>query len=366
MEPLRIGLVGLGTMGRGHLDKEQALDEARIVAVADVVPAAVDEMKASYGVRGFYSYQELVDSGEVEAILIATPHPFHCPIAVYAVERNLHVLSEKPIAVTVGEADRMLAAARQGGVKLGIMFQTRTDPTYARAKEIVDSGALGQVYHATMVATAWYRTQAYYDSGAWRGTWKDEGGGVVMNQAPHSLDTFIWIAGKPSRIEARAWTRGHRIEVEDSVSAMLEYPNGATGYLYTTTAEWPGENRLEVVGDRGKLLVLDGKLQLYRLDKALQDEIDTGEHWGKPTGSWQDVPVEPAPSGHAQVVRRFARWVRLGEPPVATGQDGLEQLELANALLLSGYQRRPVDLPLDRAAYDAFLAEKRAGTLARA
>jgi predicted dehydrogenase len=366
MEPLRIGLVGLGTMGRGHLEKEQALDEARIVAVADVVPAAVDEMKARYGLKGFYSYQEMVDSGEVEAVLIATPHPFHCPIAVYAAGRGLHVLSEKPIAVTVGEADRMLAAARQGGVKLGVMFQTRTDATYARAKEIVDSGALGQIYRTTMVATAWYRTQAYYDSGAWRGTWKDEGGGVVMNQAPHSLDAFLCIGAKPGGFEARAWTRGHRIEVEDTVSAMLEYPSGASGYLYTTTAEWPGENRLEIVGDRGKLSVVDGRIQLYKLDKALQEEIDTGDHWGKPTGSWQDVPVEAAPSGHAQVVRRFARWVRADEPPVATGQDGLEQLELANALLLSGYRRQPVDLPLDRAAYDAFLAEKRAETLARA
>jgi predicted dehydrogenase len=366
MEPLRIGLVGLGTMGRGHLEKEQSLDEARIVAVADVVPAAVEEMKSRYGVKGFNSYQELVDSGEVEAILIATPHPFHCPIAVYAAEHGLHVLSEKPLAVTVSEADRMLAAARQSGVKLGVMFQTRTDPIYARAREIVDSGALGTIYRTTMVATAWYRTQAYYDSGAWRGTWKDEGGGVVMNQSPHSLDTFIWIAGKPSRVEARAWTRGHRIEVEDTVSAMVEYPNGASGYLYTTTAAWPGENRLEVVGDRGKLTLVDGRLQLYKLDRPLQQEIDSGEHWGKPTGSWQDIAVESAPHGHAQVVRRFGRWVRLGEPPVATGQDGVEQLELANALLLSGYQRRPVDLPLDRAAYDAFLAGKRAETLARA
>jgi predicted dehydrogenase len=366
MDPLRIGLVGLGTMGRSHLEKEQALHEARIVAVADVVPAAVEEMKSRYGVRGYYSYQEMIDSGEVEAVLIATPHPFHCPIAVRAAERGLHVLSEKPIAVTVGEADRMLAATRQAGVKLGVMFQTRTEATYARAKEVVDSGALGQVYRTTMVATAWYRTQAYYDSGAWRGTWKDEGGGVVMNQAPHSLDAFIWIGGRPSRVEARAWTRGHRIEVEDTVSATLDYPNGATGYLYTTTAEWPGENRLEVVGDRGKLVLLDGKLQLYRLDRPLQEEIDTGAHWGKPTGSWEDVPVEAQASGHAQVVRRFARWVRLDEPPIATGQDGLEQLELANALLLSGYRRQPVDLPLDRPAYDAFLAEKRAETLARA
>jgi predicted dehydrogenase len=348
-------------MGRSHLDKEQALDEAAIVAVADVVRASVDEMHEKYGVRGFYSYQEMVDSGEIDAILIATPHPFHCPIAVYAAERGVHVLSEKPIAVTVGEADQMVAAARDHGVTLGVMFQTRTDPVYARAKEIVQSGAIGEIYRTTLIANAWYRTQAYYDSGAWRGTWKDEGGGVVMNQAPHSLDMFIWLGGKPSRVEARAWTRGHRIEVEDTVSAMLEYPNGATGYLYTTTAEWPGENRIELVGDRGKLVVLNDKIQLYRLDKSLQEEIDTGAHWGKPTGRWEDIAVDPMPWGHAQVVRRFARAVAMGEPLIATGEDGVNALELANALLLSGYRRVPVDLPLARDEYDAFLAEQRAG-----
>jgi predicted dehydrogenase len=188
----------------------------------------------------------------------------------------------------------------------------------------------------------------------------------VMNQAPHSLDVFMWLGGKQSRVEARAWTRGHKIEVEDTVSALLEYPSGATGYLYTTTAEWPGENRFELVGDRGKLLLVNEKIQLYKLDKPLQEEIETGAHWGKPTGSWEDVPLESAPSGHAQVVRRFARAVRNGEPLVATGDDGVTQLELANALLMSGYRRRPVELPLDRAAYDGFLADMRAGKLAAA
>jgi predicted dehydrogenase len=355
VEPLRIGLVGLGTMGRGHLEKEQALDEARIVAVADVVPSAVQAAREKYGVRGFDSYEALIESGEVEAVLIATPHPFHAPIAIHAAERGLHVLSEKPIAVTVAEADRMVDAARRANVRLGVMFQTRTDPVFRAARRILEAGEIGQVYRTTLVATAWYRTQAYYDSGAWRGTWTGEGGGVVMNQAPHSLDAFVWLGGQPSRVQARAWTRGHRIEVEDTVTAMLEYPNGATGYLYTTTAEWPGENRFELVGDRGKLQLVDGQLRVYRMDKPLREEIDTGEHWGKPTGRWEDVAVQPGQTGHAEVVRRFARAVRLEEPMVATGEDGVRQLELANALLVSGYMGEAVSLPLDRAKYDAWL-----------
>lgn len=362
MDPLRIGLIGLGTMGRSHLEKEQGLDEARIVAVSDVVDRLVADACERYGVLGFHSAEALVKSGEVEALLIAAPHPFHAPIAVAAVEHGLHVLCEKPIAVTVSEADRMVEAARRARVTLGVMFQTRTQPALARAREIVASGVLGEIYRATMIATAWYRPQAYYESGAWRGTWAGEGGGVVMNQAPHSLDTFIWLGGMPSRVQAKAWTRGHRIEVEDTVAATLEYPNGATGYLYTSTAEWPGENRLELVGDTGKLVVLNDRLQLYRLERRLQEEIDSDTRmFGKPSGGWADVAVEEHPNGHVQVVRRFARAVRLGEPLVATGEEGRDALELANALLYSGYRQTPIDLPLDRAAYDAFLAEKRAG-----
>lgn len=362
MEPLRLGLVGLGNMGRSHLEKEQGLDEARIVAVADVAHRAVDEARERYGVRGFSSPEELIDADEVEAVLIATPHPFHAPIAIRAAERGLHVLTEKPIAVAVSEADRMIEACQRAGVQLGVMFQLRTDPIHRQAREIVESGAIGELYRTTLIATAWYRTQAYYDSGAWRGTWSGEGGGVVMNQAPHSLDLFVWLGGRPSRVEGRAWTRGHRIEVEDTVAATLEYANGATGYVYTTTAEWPGENRLELVGDRGKLIVLNDQIRLYRTEKSLQEDIDTNPApFGKPSGDWEDVPVQPGPSGHAEVVRRFARAVRRGEPLVATGEDGLAALELANALLLAGYTRCPADLPLDRGAYDAFLAEKRDG-----
>lgn len=366
MDPLRIGLVGLGTMGRGHLDKEQGLDEARIVAVADVVPKAVDDVRDRYGVRGFYSPEELIASGEAEAVLIATPHPFHAPVAIAAAEAGMHVLSEKPIAVTVSEADAMIAACQRAGVKLGVMFQTRTDPVYRAAKAVLDSGAIGEVYRTTMIANAWYRPQAYYDSGAWRGTWRGEGGGVVMNQAPHSLDAYIWLGGRPSRVSGRAWTRGHRIEVEDTVSALLEYPNGATGYLYTTTAEWPGENRFEIVGDSGKLVLLNDQVRLYRLEKSvLADLAENPAPFGKPTGAWEDVPVEAAPHGHAEVVRRFARAVRRNEPLVATGEDGLAALELANALLLAGYSGEAVELPLDRGAYDAFLAEKRGAVPAR-
>lgn len=360
MQPVQLGLIGLGGMGRGHLEKEIALSEVQFAGVADVAKESVDEISAQYGIPGFYGYQQLVDSGRCEAVLIATPHPFHAPIARYAIERGLHVLSEKPIAVTVAEADQMIATAERAGVRLGVMFQTRTEPHVRQAHDLLAEGAIGRVYRSVMIASHWYRTQNYYASGAWRGTWKGEGGGVLMNQSPHSLDVFIWLGGKPRRVQSRVDTRIHRIQVEDTVEAMIDYDEGHTGWLYTTTAEWPGENRFEFTGDRGKLVIQDQALRLYRMDKSLRDETETGEKWGKPAGGWETVEIEPTTAGHARVVQQFARSIRLGEPLIASGEDGRNSLELANALLLSGYRQKPVTLPLDRDEYDRFLADKRA------
>ena len=359
MEPLRVGLVGLGGMGRNHLAKEVTSPLLKFVGVADVVKTAVDEVSASNNIPGFYDPQELIDRSGCEAVIIATPHPFHAPLALAAIRRGLHVMSEKPIAVSVSEADGMVSAAREAGVKLGVMFRTRTVPAYRRARELLQAGEIGTLYRSVIVASQWYRSQAYYDSGSWRGTWKGEGGGIVMNQAPHSLDMFIWLGGKPSRVTARVQTRAHRIEVEDTVEALLDYEAGHTGYLYATTAEWPGEDRYEFTGDRGKLVIQGGDLRLYKMTASLADNLETNAMWGKPQGAWEEIEVPDEPSGHLQVLEQFARAIREGAPPVAVGEDGVNSLELANSLLLSGYQNRPVDLPLDRAAYDRFIAEKR-------
>ncbi len=365
MEPVKLGLIGLGGMGQGHLAREIGLAEVKFVGVADVVPSVVAATSARYDVPGYDGYQSLLDSGTCEAVLIATPHPFHAPIALEAIRRGLHVLSEKPIAVTVREADAMIEAAARAGVLLGVMFQSRLEPHYRRARDLLAAGAIGRVYRSVLVASHWFRTQAYYDSGSWRGTWEGEGGGVLMNQAPHSLDMFLWLGGKPRRVHARASTRFHQIEVEDTVEALLTYDADHTGYLYTTTAEWPGEDRLEFTGDRGKLVLQDGTVRLYQLTSTIQEAIATGAMWGKPEGSWQTVEVEAGATGHAAVVARFARAIRLGEPLVATGEDGRDALELANALLLSGQRGQPVDLPVDRAAYDRFLEQRKAAARAR-
>jgi predicted dehydrogenase len=361
MKPLRIGLVGVGTMGRGHLSKDTLLPEVRIAGVADVDPAAVLSASQTYGIPGYPNHQSLLDSGTCDAVIIATPHPFHAPIAQYAAQRGLHVLSEKPIAVTVREADEMLDATRRAGVLLGVMFQTRLEPQFEIAHRLLGEGVLGSIYRSVLVASQWFRTQAYYDSGSWRGTWNGEGGGVLMNQSPHSLDMFIWLGGMPRRVQATTTTRFHRIEVEDTAEALLEYDADRTGHLYTTTAEWPGEERYEFSGERGKLVIAGRSVRLFRSTEKVQDSIDHLAVWGKPEGTWEDIPVEGEAPGHAAVVARFARAVRLGEPLVATGEEGRNSLELANAIMLSGDLHQAVDLPLDRDAYDRFLKRKREG-----
>jgi predicted dehydrogenase len=359
MEPLRLGLIGLGGMGKSHLAKEVGLDEVRFVGVADISHSAVEEVKRTYGLPGFEDFRELVDRGNLEAVLIATPHPFHAPIALYAIDRGLHVLSEKPIAVTVREADRMIAAADRRGVKLGVMFQTRTEPHYRKARELLEAGAIGPIYRSVMVASHWYRSQAYYDSGDWRGTWRGEGGGVLMNQSPHSLDMYIWLGGHPRTVRASTATRFHRIEVEDTAEALLEYEEGHTGYLYTTTAEWPGDDRFDFIGESGRLTIQDKGIRLYRMGRSIRENVATNAMWGKPTGSWESIEIDPSTGGHHAVVRQFARSIRLGEPLIATGVDGLRSLELANAIMLAGDTGETVTLPLDRDAYDRFLDRKR-------
>jgi predicted dehydrogenase len=247
-------------------------------------------------------------------------------------------------------------------VLLGIDFNQRTTPAYVKAQQMIAGGELGELYRVNFVASGWYRTQSYYDSGGWRGTWAGEGGGVVMNQAPHHLDLYCWLAGSPSRIKAEALTRIHEIEVENTVAALLRHGDQRVDTFYTTTAEWPGRTEFLFAGQKGRLLVAERQLRLYRMQKGLAEELLTSPHGTKPQGAWEDIAVEPAApgqSGHIALLRQFARAVRSGKQAdlVATGEDGRRALELANGMLLASYRERSVDLPLDRQAYDALLEE---------
>jgi predicted dehydrogenase len=303
-----------------------------------------------------------LDSGLVDAIIIATPHYFHPPIAADAMRKGIHVISEKPIAVTVSGADSMIQTAQETGVVFAVMFQHRTTPIHQAAKRLVEGGRLGPIYR-TLLIDAHFRSQAYYNSASWRATWKGEGGGVLLNQAPHGMDIFTWLGGMPSRVTAQVSTRQHDIEVEDQAAAILEYPNGAIGYLLETVNEAPTGTRIELCGELGKLVIDDQGLRFWEIKPGVRTFSDaTDAMWGRPDVAQIEVPLEDRETGHAAIVGNVARAILSGEDLISPGPEALAGLELANAMLLSGHKGRPVDIPLDRAEYDAFIAEKQASS----
>lgn len=360
MDRVRIGIIGVGGMGSAHAKMMQEVEEVQLCAVADIDPAVAKQVGEQYGVPFFTDYRECIDSGLVDAVIVATPHPVHPEVAEYAFSRGLHVLTEKPMAIHPIEADRMIEAAKRAGKVFAVMFQMRTERPYRIARQAIAEGIVGEVMRTELVS-AWYRSQAYYDSAAWRATWVGEGGGVLVNQAPHALDMFCWLAGLPARVTASTRTRLHDIEVEDEAFALLEYANGAHGYLYTTTNEAPGTNRIEIAGDKGKIVIQDGRVNIWRVVPPLREfTFSTTDMWSGPKAEPVEMEVEEMPAGHAQVTRNFARAILYGEPLLSPGEEGIWCVELASGIILSSKRGKTVSLPVDRAEYDALLQELKA------
>ena len=354
---VRYGIVGVGGMGSGHAKALQSIEEAALSAVCDIVPEVAKGVGTLYGIPWCTDYHELIDRSDVDAVMVATPHYFHPEVAIYAMEKGKPVISEKPIAVTVSAADAMVATAKRTGVPFGVMFQTRTEPIWRAARQIVESGRLGEVYR-TMLVYADFRSQAYYNSAGWRATWRGEGGGVLINQAPHALDRFALLGGLPSKVTAFTATRNHKIEVEDTASALLEYPNGGTGYIYCCTTEEPGTNIMEFAGERGKLQIIGKQIHLWDLPEGVRAYSDaTDKMWGNPPSNEVPVTIPECETGHHIILQNMARHILYDEALLAPGIDGLRTVELINAIILSGKTGQPVPVPVDRARYDAFLQE---------
>ena len=313
MEAVRFGIVGLGAMGMDHAKTIlERVPEARLCAVATGNPAHVRQVRALPGgqdVRVFESPGAMYASGAVEAVLIATPHRLHVAQAMQAFEAGIHVLLEKPMGVCTQEVRALNAAADRSGKAFGAMFNVRTHPAYVKMKQIVDSGELGEIRRTNVIITDWFRAQSYYDSGAWRATFKMDGGGVLLNQAPHNLDLWQWICGMPVRVRAFCgFGRWHEIEVEDDVTAYAEYANGATGTFITCTGEAPGTNRFEISFDGGQLVYERGRLTLSRLDVPASRFIrEYAGGFGKPGVTVQEITPQAEYPLHAGVIRAFAR-----------------------------------------------------------
>jgi predicted dehydrogenase len=370
LDEVRIGIIGLGGMGRSHAGYLSAgeVPGTRLAAVADVAPGALTWAAEKLGdnVTRFESADALLDSGTVDAVMIAAPHYFHPPFAIAAMKRGIHALVEKPAGVYTKQVREMNEVAETAGVVFGIMFNQRTRGTHQKMRDLVASGELGEIKRTHYVITDWFRTQAYYDSGGWRATWSGEGGGVLVNQSPHNLDLWQWICGMPSRVRAFCgFGQYHDIEVEDNVTAYVEYPNGATGVFITTTGEAPGTQSFEIVGDRGKLVLEGGKLTFFRTSESVSGFLKTCQRGFDKPETWKcDIPTSGGEE-HKGVTKNWVKAIREGTPLLARGQEGINGVELANAMLLSAWTDDWVNLPVDEDLFYQKLQEKVAGSQAK-
>ncbi len=358
MEKVRIGIIGVGGMGYAHCKIVNSLPETELTCVSDIDENVAKERGEEFKVKYFTDYKELIKSGLCDAVIVATPHWFHPEISIFAFENNLHVLSEKPIAVRVSDADKMIEAAKKSKKVFSIMFQRRTEPIIKKAKQIIKSGAIGEIMKSVCI-DPWYRSQAYYDSGTWRATWKGEGGGVLINQAPHTIDLFTLLAGLPKKIEAKTRTKLHEIEVEDEVSAFLEYENGAWGYYYTSTCEPVGPFHLEITGEKGKIIIREGTLTFYSFECPISEFTKKApDMWASLKYTEEKIEIKSnIETGHAVIIKNFARAILYGEELIVKGEEGLKSVEFINACILSGKKGKAVEIPVDRKEYDQLMEE---------
>lgn len=329
----------------------------------------VRRLAAFSGVPGFSGHKELLYSGLVDAVLVATPHFSHATIGVDALRAGLHVLVEKPIAVHVSEARKLIRAHTDKSRVFAAMFNQRTDPAHRKIREMVRGGELGRIRRIQWTVTDWFRSQAYYDSGGWRATWAGEGGGVLLNQCVHNIDLLQWIFGMPSSLRAVCHAgRHHAIEVEDDVTALLEYEGGASGVLVTSTGEAPGVNRLEISGERGRLVFEDRRLVFLRNEvETCVHSRRTREGYEPPTCWRAEIPLPPGDRGeqHLGILKNFTNAILHGEELIAPAGEGINSLEILNAILFSGFEDRSVTLPLSPARFASFLRKRIAASRAK-
>lgn len=365
MEKVRLGIIGLGNMGSGHVkayvDGEMSEDIV-LTGVADLKENR-REWATEYfqehnveGVTVFDSDVNLINSGECDAVMVEIPHYSHPEVSIRAMEAGVHVLCEKPAGVYAKQVREMNEAAERTGCVFALMFNMRTSGTFKKMREMVQSGELGEIKRVNWILTDWYRSQIYYDSGDWRGTWDGEGGGVLANQCPHNLDILQWVCGMPVKVCSFCHEgKWHNIEVEDDVTAYMEFPNGATGVFVTSTGDMPGTDRFEILLTKGKLVCEHGKLACYRLK---EDErvtmFTTQDGFYRDPGEYEEIQVKQGGNGRADVVNAFAAKILRGTPLIADGVEGINEVNLANAIHLSSWLKQEVTVPVDE---DVFLTE---------
>jgi len=365
MKHVRLGIVGLGNIGKFHTSYllEGKVSRCELAAVADANAANLEPCKAR-GIATFDKCEDMIRSGKIDALVVATPHFLHTTIGIDALQNGLHTMIEKPISAHKADAEKLFAVAKQHPQQVFAgMFQMRVEPRYQKIQKLIES-ELGRLVRINWIITDWFRTEAYYASGGWRATWKGEGGGVLLNQCLHQLDMLQWLCGMPARVRGFCQLgQFHEIEVEDNVTCYLEWANGATGVFISSTGEAPGSNRLELVGTRGKVVLENNKLTFTRNDADMIEFSKTVKSgFAKPEVWNVEVPFDNAANAHATLMQNFVDAILDGTPLIAPGYEGLGSVELANVLLYSSLLGQTVELPLDGQAWEAKLNELIAGS----
>ena len=368
MDKVRIGVVGIGNIGSFHVTylSQGKINGAVLGAVCDLKP---DRLEWARSVAGqelpcFEKVEDMMDSGLIDAIIIAVPHYFHPPYAIMGFEKGLHVMSEKPAGVYTKQVREMNEAAAKSGKVFGIMFNQRTTPIINKLKSLLDAGELGELKRMNYTMTDMYRTQAYYNSGGWRGTWSGEGGGVMMNQAPHNIDIWQRLCGVPKRVRGFCYCGKNRVlECEDEVTAYVEYENGATGVAVFSTSEPVATNRIELVGTRGKIVCEDeSRLTFYRTEVDEREFNASSKIGFAHIPAWTcEIPFDTQADyhmGHPKITQNFVNAILHGEELISPGYEGIKVAEIVNAIYLSSWLDQWVEIPVDEELYYAKLQEK--------
>ena len=358
MEMIRVGIIGLGNIGTAHAKNYCAgnCPDFELTAIADINPDRIQWGKENLqgNIHFFPDAMEMLDSGLIDACMVCVPHYDHPKYAMECMRRGLHVMCEKPAAVYTKQAREMMAEAdKHPELKFGMMFNQRTNCVYRAAHELIHSGRLGQIRRVNWIITDWFRSQLYFDSGNWRATWAGEGGGVLMNQCPHQLDLLQWLCGMPKLVDAHLhFGKWHDIEVEDDVTAYMEFPNGATGVFITTTGDGQGSNRLEIQLEKGRMIITRDEIDLVEFDRDVGEYIRNSNDNFEPVASHKvKVEMDGENPQHKGVVNAWGKAILHGTPLVADGREGINGLMLSNAMHLSAFLGKPVELPIDEELY---------------
>jgi predicted dehydrogenase len=372
MDKVRLGIIGIGNMGSAHSLNlvDGKVPEMELTAVCDVKDTRRQWCKDNLPdtVRIYENATEMMKSGLIDAVLVATLHYDHPRLVMEAFENGLHAISEKPAGVYTKQVREMNEASRNYDLVFAMMFNQRTNHVYRKMHELVQSGKYGQIKRVNWIITDWYRTQAYYNSGGWRATWEGEGGGVLLNQCPHNLDLMQWICGMPTMVHSHCHEgKWHDIEVEDDVTTYMEYANGATGVFVTTTGDAPGTNRFEVTLEKAKLVCEEDKLTVYELEVNEREYCFTAtEGFTKPVGKQIEVETDGLNPQHVGVLNAFAGKVLHNTPLIADGVEGINGLMLSNAMHLSAWLGKALTLPIDEDLFLEELNKKRASSKKKA